>query len=86
MRINWSKIKQVLLEALGGFIFWTGCLTPYMIFIVKVDPNQYFKWFFMQLVIIPPLAPLSIRFINWVVKRWDKEIYPKEGRGEKTNN
>jgi len=62
-----SKIKQILLEALGGFIFWTGCLTPYMIFIVKVDVSQYFAWFLMQLIIVPPLAPLSIRFIGWFV-------------------
>ena len=62
-----NKIKQVLLEALGGFIFWTGFLTPYMVFIVGVEPNQYLKWFLMQLVIVPPLAPLSIRFIGWFV-------------------
>jgi len=62
-----KKIKQILLEALGGFIFWTGCLTPYMIFIVHTSVEQYFKWFFMQLLIVPPLAPLSIRFIKWFV-------------------
>ena len=63
-----NKIKQFLLEALGGFVFWTGCLTPYMIFIVKVDPSQYWAWVSMQLILVPPLAPPSIRFIGWFVR------------------
>jgi len=65
-----SKFKQILLEALGGFIFWTGSLTPYMLFIVKVNAPQYWKWVSMQLIIVPVLAPLSIRFMNWFVKSW----------------
>lgn len=67
-----NKIKQILLEALGGFIFWTGTLTPYMIFIVGTNTSQYFKWVSMQLLIVPILAPLSIRFMNWFVKLWRK--------------
>ena len=70
MRFNKNKIKQILLEALGGFIFWTGCLTPYMVFFVKVDSGQYWAWVSMQLILVPPLAPLSIRFINWFIGRF----------------
>ena len=69
----WPTIKKVLLEALGGFIFWTGCLTPYMFLVVHVSFEQYFAWFLMQLIIVPPLAPVSIRFINWFVKQFKKE-------------
>ena len=70
MKLNkfWTKAKRVLFEAIGGFIFWTGCLTPYMIFVVHTNVEQYFKWFGMQLIIVPILAPLSIRFINWFAK------------------
>jgi len=67
-----SKIKQILLEALGGFVFWTGSLTPYMLFIVKTSGSQYWKWVLMQMIIVPPLAPLSIRFMQWFVRRFKK--------------
>jgi len=64
-----KKIKKFLLEALAGFIFWTGCLTLYMIFVVKVNFTQYLGWISMQALLVPPLAPFSVRFINWFVKR-----------------
>ncbi len=68
-----SKIKKILLQALGGFIFWTACLTPYMLFVVKVSAEQYLKWAGMQLIIVPPLAPLSVWFLNWFVKIFQKK-------------
>jgi len=68
LKITKEKVKNVLLQAIAGFIFWTGTLTPYMLFVVGVSAPQYFKWFGMQLIIVPPLAPLSIWFINWFIK------------------
>ena len=78
MKITKIKIQRILFEAFAGFIFWTAALTPYMIWVVKTTPDQYVKWVLMQLIIIPPLAPLSIRFMGWFVslfekrKRWRK--------------
>ena len=69
MKINLSRITKFLLQALGGFIFWTGCLTPYMVFVVHTSRTQYVKWFGMQLILVPVLAPLSMGFINWFVKK-----------------
>lgn len=69
MKINLSRITKFSLQALGGFIFWTGSLTPYMIFIVHTSFQQYIKWFGMQLILVPVLAPLSMGFINWFVKK-----------------
>jgi len=72
MKITKTKIQRILFEAIAGFIFWTAALTPYMIWIVKVDFAQYWKWVSMQLIIVPPLAPLSIRFMGWFVKLLEK--------------
>lgn len=63
-----KKIEKFLLEAIGGFVFWTAALTPYMVFIVKTNFMQYIKWVGMELLIIPLLAPFSIMFMSWVVK------------------
>lgn len=77
MFINWryfstkkEAIKKIALEALGGFIFWTVTLTPYMLFVVRVDFTQYVRWVGMGLIIMPLLAPLSIKFMNWFVNRF----------------
>jgi len=67
------KVKRILLEAISGFIFWTGTLTPYMIFVVHTSWIQYWKWFGMQLIIIPILSPLSIRFIGSFVNFFSKK-------------
>ena len=61
-----KKVKKFLVEALAGFIFWTVALTPYMLFIVKVTFKQYLSWIGMQLILVPPLAPFSAQFINWL--------------------
>jgi len=61
-------MRTFLLQALAGFLFWTIALTPYMVFIVKTTWKQYMKWMLMELILIPPLAPLSVWFINWFVK------------------
>lgn len=65
--------KIFLLQALGGFIFWTTVLTPYMTAYVGVNLEQYLKWMGMQFIIIPPLAPLSI----WCINRFVKLLFPK---------
>ena len=72
MKITKTKIQRILFEALAGFIFWTATLSLYMIFIVGTDFVQFWKWVLMQLIIIPPLAPLSIRFMGWFVRFLEK--------------
>lgn len=61
-------MKKFLIEAVAGFVFWTGILTPYMVFIVGTNVEQYLKWVGMQLIIVPVLSPLSLMFMNWAVK------------------
>lgn len=72
MKTTKAKIRRILFEAFAGFIFWTAALTPYMIWVVKTTPAQYMRWVLMQLIIIPPLAPLSIRFMGWFVRLLEK--------------
>ena len=67
-----KNVKRFLVEALAGFIFWTVALTPYMLFVVKVTFEQYVSWIGMQLILVPPIAPLSVRFIIWLRNKFVK--------------
>jgi hypothetical protein len=64
--INW---KRIFVEAVAGFVGWTAFLTPYMIFVVRTDAAQYLAWFAMQLILVPPIAPIVIKFTNFVTKK-----------------
>lgn len=33
-------------------------LTPYMLFVVKTDWDQYLKWVGMQAILVPPLGAI----------------------------
>jgi len=48
--------KQFVKDALVAFLYWTLTLTPYMIFVVKTDYEQYLKWVGMQALLVPPLG------------------------------
>ena len=45
-------------DAFVAFVFWTLTLTPYMIFIVKVNLQQYIAWIGMQAILVPPLGAI----------------------------
>ncbi|MCX6764389.1 MAG: hypothetical protein NTU58_01640 [Candidatus Nealsonbacteria bacterium] len=49
-------IKQFIKDAITSFVYWTVVLTPYMIFIVKIDFKQYIAWISMQAILLPPLG------------------------------
>jgi len=51
-------LKQFLKDAFVAFVFWTLTLTPYMIFIVKVNLQQYIAWVGMQAILVPPLGAI----------------------------
>ncbi len=51
-------IKQFLIDAVLAFVFFTATLSLYMIFIVKVDFNQYLAWVGMQAILVPPLGAI----------------------------
>ncbi len=68
-----KKVLKWLLEALCGFILWTAILTPYMLFIVKTNTDQYFKWLLMELIIIPPVSIIVINITNYIVKKLIKK-------------
>lgn len=67
------KVEKFLAKALAGFIFWTVVLTPYMLFVVRVTFEQYVSWIGMQFILVPPLAPFSVRFIVWMRNKMIKE-------------
>lgn len=48
--------KQFVKDAVISFLYWTLALTPYMVFIVKTDLQQYIKWVSMQAILVPPLG------------------------------
>lgn len=49
-------LKQFLKDAVISFLYWTLTLTPYMVFVVKTDFQQYIAWVGMQAVLVPPLG------------------------------
>lgn len=65
----WLLSRKTIITAMGGFVFWTLVLTPYMIYVVKVSAQQYWRWVFgAQLILIPILSLISVWFMNWAVK------------------
>ena len=56
-----KKIKSYLKEAVLGFVLWTIFLSPYMILVTRVSPEQYIAWLVMQAVLVPPIAVLVYR-------------------------
>lgn len=74
MKITETKIKQFLRDAVVSFFFWTITLTPYMIFVIKVDTSQYMTWIGMQIVLVPPLGALSAVVFRWVDRRMKGDI------------
>ena len=63
------KIVRPIVEALVGFVLWTAILTPYMVFIVRTSWAQYWAWFLMQLIIVPPVAVVVVRVTNAITRR-----------------
>jgi len=64
----WLLSRKTIVTAIAGFVFWTVILTPYMIYVVKVSTQQYWRWMFgTQLILILILSPISVWFMNWVV-------------------
>ncbi|MDP2909299.1 MAG: hypothetical protein Q8N77_05835 [Nanoarchaeota archaeon] len=49
-------LKQFLKDAVISFLYWTLTLTPYMVFVVKTDFQQYIAWVGMQAILVPPLG------------------------------
>ena len=49
-------VKQFIKDAVVSFIYWTLTLTPYMIFVVKTNLQQYIAWVGMQAILVPPLG------------------------------
>lgn len=62
-------IKKFAIEALCGFVLWTGFLTPYMLLVVGVSADQYVSWLVMQGLLVPPLAIPVVNITNWVVRK-----------------
>ena len=66
LKVNW---KRVVVEAVAGFIGWTGALTPYLILVTKMDLTQYISFLIMQLTLVPPLSIVVMRFTEWLKKK-----------------
>jgi len=63
------KVKKYLLQSICGFILWTGGLTPYMLFVVRVNMTQYLKWVSMQIIIVPLFSILAVNLTNKIVRK-----------------
>lgn len=72
-KINKKQLKKFAIQALAGFLYWTIVLTPYTIYVMETTWRQYGRWLLMQVILVPFLAPPSVWFINWFVKRFDKK-------------
>lgn len=66
VRVN---LKKTLLEMLSAFISAVTVLTPYMVFIVKVNLTQYLYWLLSQAIFCPILAPLIFKVSDWFKKK-----------------
>ncbi len=64
-----QTVKRLLVEAIVSFIFWTGALTPYMLFVTCMTLEQYTTWLIMQAVLMPPLSILSLIVLRWAKRR-----------------
>lgn len=64
-----TSIKKFLRDAIIAFIFWTLTLTPYMILIVRTNPEQYLAWVLMQAILVPPLGAISAILFRWIDKK-----------------
>jgi len=51
-----KALKQILTDALASFVFFTATLSPCMIFVIRVNLQQYLAWLGMQITIVPPLG------------------------------
>lgn len=60
-----NRIKRVLKDALLGFVYFTAVLTPYMVFVVNVNMEQYLAWVGMQLILVPPASA----GFAWILRR-----------------
>ncbi|MCX6711442.1 MAG: hypothetical protein NT139_00175 [Candidatus Woesearchaeota archaeon] len=49
-------VKQFVKDAIISFFYWTLILTPYMVFVVKTNLQQYIAWVGMQAILVPPLG------------------------------
>lgn len=61
-------MKRFLLDAIISFAYWTTTLTPYMLWIVGVNIDQYLKWIGMQAILVPPLGAgfaFLLRKLKW---------------------
>jgi hypothetical protein len=64
-----GKYKKFIVEALLGFIMWTGFLTPYMILVTGLSIGQYLYWVLMQAILVPPLSIVVINITNKIVNK-----------------
>ena len=69
MKFNKEQVKKVLLDAFIGFILWSLFLTPYVILVVKSTFEQYLWWLLMEVILVPPIAPIVIKITLWVEKK-----------------
>lgn len=61
-------LKRPLRDAVVSFAWFTTLLTPYMLFVVKMTPEQFVAWVVgVQAVLVPPLGV----GYSWLLRRLD---------------
>jgi len=63
------KVKRFVRDAIVSFAFWTGTLTPYMLFVVQINLPQYVAWISMQGILVPPLGAACAALFRWIDRR-----------------
>jgi len=69
MKINRKVIIDYLKESLIGSSIWTLFLSPYAIFIMKLNFIQYVGWLSMQFVLIMPLLPIVVKMTKFLMEK-----------------
>ena len=51
--------KRFARDAVISLVFWVATLTPFMVFFVRVNFQQYLSWIVTEIITAPPLGALS---------------------------
>ena len=49
-------MRQMIVDALLTFVWFTTLSTPYMIWIVGLTQEQYIEWVAMKAFVVPPMG------------------------------
>ncbi len=69
-------VKRFLIDGTICTTFFTLVLTPYVVFITKMNLEQYISWVIMEYTIVMPIVPISILITEKIRKKILEKKYP----------